>query len=97
MKYFCIFVAELAGSQEGKTIIQERRKTMNVTMVEDVKTHCWRVENPSVALPPGYQLWEDEHLVYLLCGEDVVATFNAVQVEPSAILMAAEKHCQARG
>jgi hypothetical protein len=69
---------------------------MSVT-VEDVKTHCWEVEKAGVALPPGYQLWEDEHLVHLLYGEDVVATFNAVRVEPSEILEAAETHCQARG
>lgn len=70
---------------------------MNVMTVDEARMRCWRVENPTVSLPPGYELWENEDFLYLLYGEQVVATFYAAQVEPSEILRTAEAHCQVRG
>lgn len=58
----------------------------------EVINKCRKVDNPTVELPTGYYLYDDEHFVYLIHGEEVVGTFNAYSVDPNEIVIAAEKH-----
>jgi len=92
---------ELAGRPEGKkssyqTVYEGGEKTMPTA--KEIRKQCQKVEKPKVEveLPPGYELWDDEHFVHLLCGGEVVATFHAEVVDFREISQTAFGHFQGR-
>ena len=63
---------------------------------KDIRERCRRVEKPSVELPVGYELYDDEDFVYLLYGGEVVAKFYSASANPAEIVKAANQHHQTR-
>jgi len=61
----------------------------------DIRERGRKVEKPSVKLPAGYELYEEEDFVHLVCGDEFVAVFSSVGVEPAEIVEATRCH-QAR-
>jgi len=63
---------------------------------KDIIKQCQRVEKPTVELPVGYELYDDEDCVYLLYGDELVAMFHAASVDPAEIVKTANRHKQDR-
>jgi len=68
----------------------------NIIAGTDVIKRCRKVDKPTVELPIGYKLYEDEDFVYLLYEDELVAKFYSISVDPVEILKTANQHKQTR-